>query len=181
MWYVISYILSVKETFDVERIKTCHRNHKSKLQPKWVWRVGNSHFSHGEIVLVVTDTDILLYKVWHTVCSWNVINQISCCHPPHPPDISVRLWVLFFCPLHRVDLKGEGGTFDYLRYVVPLALTLSVLYNKISCDVGGCVTQYVWGSCVDLSPGYLYDWRSLVEVESINLVRCRVRVYKRDF
>jgi hypothetical protein len=39
----------------------------------------------------------------------------------------------------------------------------------------------VCGTCVDLSPGYVYDCRSLAEVESIKPLKCRVRVYKRDF
>ena len=43
------------------------------------------------------------------------------------------------------------------------------------------MTEHVWGTCVDLSPGYLYDCRSLAEVESIKPVKCRVRVYNRDF
>jgi hypothetical protein len=53
--------------------------------------------------------------------------------------------------------------------------------DKYTCDGSGCVTEYVWGTCVDLSPGYLYDCRSLEEGESIKPVKCRVRVYKRDF
>ena len=43
------------------------------------------------------------------------------------------------------------------------------------------MTDYVWDTCVDLSPGYLCDCRSLSEVESITPLKCRVRVYKRDF
>ena len=43
------------------------------------------------------------------------------------------------------------------------------------------MTDYVWGTCVDLSPGDLYDCRSLAEVESIKPLKCRLRVYKRDF
>ena len=38
------------------------------------------------------------------------------------------------------------------------------LLHKYTCDGSGCVTEYVWGTCVDLSPGYLYDCRSLSEV-----------------
>ncbi len=54
--------------------------------------------------------------------------------------------------------------------------------NVISfIDVSGCVTEYVWGTCVDLSPGYLYLNRTLPEVESIKTANCRVRVYKREF
>ena len=43
------------------------------------------------------------------------------------------------------------------------------------------MTEYVWGTCVDLSLGYLYDCRSLEEVESIKSVKGRVRVYERVF
>ena len=42
------------------------------------------------------------------------------------------------------------------------------------------MTDYVCGTCVDLSPGYLYDCRSLTEVESMKPLKCRVRVYKRE-
>ena len=53
--------------------------------------------------------------------------------------------------------------------------------HQYTGDVSGCVAEYVWGACVDLSPGYRYDCRSLAEVESIKSVKCRVSVYKRDF
>ncbi len=43
------------------------------------------------------------------------------------------------------------------------------------------MTEYVWGTCVDLRPGDLYDCGSLAEVESIKPLKCRLRVYKRDF
>ncbi len=43
------------------------------------------------------------------------------------------------------------------------------------------MTEYVCGTCVDLSPGDLYACRSLAEVESLKPLKCRVRVYKRDF
>ena len=52
--------------------------------------------------------------------------------------------------------------------------------HKYTCDGSGCVTEHVWGACVDLSPGYLYDCRSLAEVESIQPLKCRVRVNKRE-
>ncbi len=39
--------------------------------------------------------------------------------------------------------------------------------HKYTCDDSGCVTEYVWGICVELCPGYLYDCRTSVEVESI--------------
>ena len=42
--------------------------------------------------------------------------------------------------------------------------------DKYTCNDSGCVTEYVGGTCVDLSPGYLYDCRSLEEVESIKPV-----------
>jgi hypothetical protein len=34
---------------------------------------------------------------------------------------------------------------------------------------------------VDLSPGHLYDFRSLAEVENIKQLKCRVRLYKHEF
>ena len=43
------------------------------------------------------------------------------------------------------------------------------------------MTEYVWGTCVDLTPGYLCDGWSVAEVESIKPLKCRVRVYKREF
>jgi hypothetical protein len=61
-----------KETmdhFDVERIHTWFRNHKSKKKgggARWGGMVlkvrDRSHLSHGEIVLVTNDDDILEYK-----------------------------------------------------------------------------------------------------------------------
>jgi hypothetical protein len=39
----------------------------------------------------------------------------------------------------------------------------------------------VLGTRVDLIPAYLYDCRTLAEVERIQVVKCRDRVYKRDF
>ncbi len=60
-----------KETFDVERMNTWFRNHKKKnistrgggKRGRVVRKVRhNSHLSHGEIVLVTNDDDILGYK-----------------------------------------------------------------------------------------------------------------------
>ena len=34
---------------------------------------------------------------------------------------------------------------------------------------------------MDLSPAYLYRSRTLAEVEGIKVVKCRVRVYNREF
>ncbi len=56
----------------------------------------------------------------------------------------------------------------------------SLFVHKYTCDGGGCVTQYAWGTCVDLSPGYLYDGGAFTEVESIQAVKSRGRVYKRE-
>jgi hypothetical protein len=39
----------------------------------------------------------------------------------------------------------------------------------------------VWGTCVDLIPGYLCACSSLAEVESITAAKSRVRVYQRAF
>ena len=43
------------------------------------------------------------------------------------------------------------------------------------------MTEYVCGTCVDLSPGYLYDSRTLEEGERIKVLQCRDCVHKRDF
>jgi len=58
-----------KEHFDGERIQTWFRNHKNKKKgggARWggvVLKVRDrSHLSHGEIVLVTNDDDILEYK-----------------------------------------------------------------------------------------------------------------------
>ena len=53
--------------------------------------------------------------------------------------------------------------------------------HKYTCDGSGCVTEYVWGTCVDLSPGYVSDCRSLAEVDRINPLKCWVCVYNREF
>jgi hypothetical protein len=39
----------------------------------------------------------------------------------------------------------------------------------------------VWGTCLNLSPGYLYVWSCLAEVESIKQAKSRLCVYKRAF
>ena len=66
-------------------------------------------------------------------------------------------------------------------YVWGTCVELSPEYlHKYTCDGRGCVTDYVWGTCVELIPGYLSDCRSLAEVESIKQLKCRVGVYKRD-
>ena len=40
--------------------------------------------------------------------------------------------------------------------------------------------DYVWGTCVDMRPGYLCDDWSVAQLESINPLKCRLRVYKRE-
>ena len=52
--------------------------------------------------------------------------------------------------------------------------------HKYTWYASGCETEYVWGTCVDLIPAYLYHWRTLAEVESIKAVKCRHRVYERQ-
>ena len=47
-------------------------------------------------------------------------------------------------------------------------VTLDVLFlHKYAWEGSGCETECVWGTCVDLSPGYLYHSSCWVEVESI--------------
>ena len=42
-------------------------------------------------------------------------------------------------------------------------------------------TECVWGTCVDLSPGYLYVCSSLAEVDSIKAAKRQLHVNKREF
>ncbi len=53
--------------------------------------------------------------------------------------------------------------------------------HKYTWDGSGCVTEYVWSTCVDLRPGYLHLKRTLTDVERIKPANCRVRVYNREF
>ena len=53
--------------------------------------------------------------------------------------------------------------------------------HKYTWEGCGCETECVWGTCVDLIPGYLYVCSSLAEVESIKAAKSRLRVYKRAF
>ena len=55
------------------------------------------------------------------------------------------------------------------------------MLHKYTCDASGCETEYVRGTCVDLIPAYLFDCRTVAEVERIQVVKCRDRVYKREF
>ena len=52
--------------------------------------------------------------------------------------------------------------------------------HKYTYDGSGCETEYVCGTCVDLIPAYLYDSRTLAEVERTKVVKCRDHVYKRE-
>ena len=64
----VVFTKETKKHFDVERIHTWFRNHKSKKKGggkrgRVVLKVrDSSHLSHGEIVLVTNDDDILGYK-----------------------------------------------------------------------------------------------------------------------
>ena len=40
-------------------------------------------------------------------------------------------------------------------------------------DGSGCETEYVWGTCLDLIPAYLYHCSTFAEVESIKVVQNR--------
>ena len=53
--------------------------------------------------------------------------------------------------------------------------------HKYAFDGSCCQTECVLGTCVNLSPAYLYHWRTLAEVESINVVKCRVLLHNRKF
>ena len=45
----------------------------------------------------------------HRLCHWNVIKRFSPCSPPHLPDISFNVWVLFVCPL-TLSLSERVGS-----------------------------------------------------------------------
>ncbi len=45
--------------------------------------------------------------------------------------------------------------------------------EKCTLEDSGCVTEYVWGTCVDLSPGCVCHYITLAEVESIKPEKCR--------
>ena len=66
------------------------------------------------------------------------------------------------------------------EYTDNLAVFVCPHLDQHTCDGSGCVTEYVWGTYVDLRPGYLCDCRSVAEVDSIAPLKCRVRVYKRE-
>ena len=53
--------------------------------------------------------------------------------------------------------------------------------HKYTGEGSGCDTECVWGTCVDLLPGYLYVCSSWAEVESTKATKSRLRVYKRAF
>ena len=55
------------------------------------------------------------------------------------------------------------------------------MLHQYTCDSSGCETEYVRGISVDLCPAYLYRSRTLAEVEGIKVLKCRDRVYKREF
>ncbi len=57
----------------------------------------------------------------------------------------------------------------------------SHLRHQYTWCASSCETEYVCGTCVDLMPLYLHDSRTLAEVERIPVVKCRDRVYKREF
>ena len=53
--------------------------------------------------------------------------------------------------------------------------------HKYTWEGSGCGTECVWGTCVDLIPGYFYVCSSLAEVESIKAAKSRLCVYKHAF
>ena len=56
-----------------------------------------------------------------------------------------------------------------------------LLLHKYTFHGSGCETECVWGTCVDLSPEYLYVCSSWAEVESTTAAKSRLRVYKSAF
>ena len=55
------------------------------------------------------------------------------------------------------------------------------MLDKYTCDGSSWETEYVWGTCVQQNPKYLYDSSSLAQVKSIKPVESPARVYKREF
>ena len=51
-----------------------------------------------------------------------------------------------------------------------------LLLHKYTWEGSGCETEWVWGTCVDLSPGYLGVCSSWAEVDSITTAKSRLRV-----
>ena len=60
-------------------------------------------------------------------------------------------------------------------------ILVCLLIHKYTWYASGCETEYVCGTCVDFNSAYIYHWRTLVEVERIKGVKCRDRLYKREF
>ncbi len=83
------------EKFDEDRIQTWHQNQKSNLHREWkgVLTPGRSHLSHGEIVLVTSDDDILAWKV---------------CHKESCPHLITLSWVEYNGGLSWVELSTTG-------------------------------------------------------------------------
>jgi hypothetical protein len=82
-----------------------------------------------------------------------------------------------------------GGSFDgkvancRLRVCKMSIFVISDLLfgHKYTWKGSGCETECVWGTCVDLIPGYLYVCSSLAEVESTKAAKSRLCVYKHAF
>ena len=53
--------------------------------------------------------------------------------------------------------------------------------HKYPCNGSGYETECVWGTCVDLIPGYLYIYSQWEEVESMKTSKSRLSVYNQAF
>ena len=107
-WYLLG-LLSVKTH---ERKRRKERNRKKmtlyieinifNLSKK---KIGTRHFTRHFVKCLVISisgeklfwlrvmTTTLSFKVWHRLCSWNVIEQFFSCSPPHSPVICFSVWV----------------------------------------------------------------------------------------
>ena len=88
-----------------------------------------------------------------------------------------------------VPLKDFGGSWEHKssEMLTPCVWTWilttfgCLLFHQYTYDCNVCETEHVWGTCMDLIPAYLHDSRTLVEVESIKPVKCRVLLYICEF
>ena len=103
-----------------------------------------------------------------------------------------RICVGYLCGLDSgifLWLKVFGGSWEHKSSQMSTPCVWTWIWTIFGClllheytyDGSGCETECVWGTCVDLIPAHLYDWRSLAEVERIKAVKCRVLIYTREF
>ena len=103
-----------------------------------------------------------------------------------------RICAGYLCGLDSgisLSFKDFGGSWEHKSSEMSTPCVWTSIWAVVGCLMlrkytwyaSGCETEYVWGTCVDLIPAYLYHWRTLAEVESIKAVKCRVLLYNREF